>query len=61
MIAWQNEQENLTEERYGSHLYSQSPQSARKVEPVKPVYTDTSPLVYGFEVLNACFDAALSA
>jgi pyruvate/2-oxoglutarate/acetoin dehydrogenase E1 component len=59
VIAWQNEQENLIQERYGSHLYSESPQSALKVEPVKPVYTDASPLVYGFEVLNACFDAAL--
>ncbi len=24
-----------------------------------PIYTETSPLVLGFEVLNACFDAAL--
>jgi pyruvate/2-oxoglutarate/acetoin dehydrogenase E1 component len=59
VIAWRNEQENLIQERYGSHLYSESPQSALKVETVKPVYTDASPLVYGFEVLNACFDAAL--
>jgi len=60
VIAWRNEQENLIQERYGSHLYSESPQSALKVEPVKPVYSDTSPLVYGFEVLNACFDSALA-
>ncbi len=60
VIAWRNEQEYLIQERYGSHLYSESPLSALKVEPVKPVYSDTSPLVYGFEVLNACFDAALA-
>jgi pyruvate/2-oxoglutarate/acetoin dehydrogenase E1 component len=26
---------------------------------VKPVYSENSPMLYGFEVLNACFDAAL--
>jgi pyruvate/2-oxoglutarate/acetoin dehydrogenase E1 component len=59
VIAWRNEQEKLIQTRYGSHLYSESSLSALKVEPVKPVYSDASPLVYGFEVLNACFDAAL--
>jgi pyruvate/2-oxoglutarate/acetoin dehydrogenase E1 component len=30
-----------------------------KVPEVKPRYSDTSPMVQGFEVVNACFDAAL--
>ncbi len=59
LIAWKAAQEPINEERYGSHLYSQSAESPLKVEEVKPVYSDASPLVYGFEVLNACFDSAL--
>jgi pyruvate/2-oxoglutarate/acetoin dehydrogenase E1 component len=30
------------------------------VEEIKPIYSDASPTIYGFEVLNACFDAALA-
>ncbi len=59
LIAWKQAQESLNEARYSSHLYSQSAESALKVEEIKPVYSEKSPMVYGFEVLNACFDAAL--
>ncbi|RMI03414.1 MAG: transketolase, partial [Calditrichaeota bacterium] len=60
LIRWRREQEKINQERYGSHLYSQTPESALKVPEVKPVYSQNSPEVYGFEVLNACFDAALA-
>ncbi len=60
LIQWRREQEKINQERYGSHLYSQTPESALKVPEVKPVYSQNSPEVYGFEVLNACFDAALA-
>jgi pyruvate/2-oxoglutarate/acetoin dehydrogenase E1 component/TPP-dependent pyruvate/acetoin dehydrogenase alpha subunit len=59
LIAWKNAQEPVNEDRYGSHLYSQSAESPLNVPEVKPVYSDSSPLLYGFEVLNAGFDAAL--
>ncbi len=45
--------------RYSSHLHSQSQYAALKVETVAPVYTDSSPIVDGREVLQACFAAAL--
>jgi 2-oxoisovalerate dehydrogenase E1 component len=47
-------------DRYSSHLYSLSDESALKIERVDPVYSDTSPLVDGREVLQACFDASLT-
>jgi pyruvate/2-oxoglutarate/acetoin dehydrogenase E1 component/TPP-dependent pyruvate/acetoin dehydrogenase alpha subunit len=47
-------------DRYSSHLYSISDESALKVERVEAVYSDSSPLVDGREVLQACFDAALA-
>ena len=60
LIDWKLEQEEINEERYSSHLYSQTPQSAPKVPEITAVYSESSPTVYGFEVLNACFDAALA-
>ena len=59
LIDWRNRQLQYNRERYGSHLYSQSSESALVVKPIPPQYSDNAPLVYGFEVLNACFDAAL--
>ncbi|MCS7075450.1 MAG: thiamine pyrophosphate-dependent enzyme [Bacteroidia bacterium] len=47
-------------ERYSSHLYSESNHSALKVKEIKPIYSDKSPLVDGRQVLQACFDAALT-
>jgi pyruvate/2-oxoglutarate/acetoin dehydrogenase E1 component/TPP-dependent pyruvate/acetoin dehydrogenase alpha subunit len=60
LIDWKIEQEEVNEERYSSHLYSQTPQSALKVPEIEAAYSENSPTVYGFEVLNACFDAALA-
>lgn len=42
-------------DRYSSHLYSETELSALKVEEIKPVYSENSPLVDGREVLQACF------
>jgi 2-oxoisovalerate dehydrogenase E1 component len=57
--AWikRNTEENF--ERYSSHLYSQSEWSAMNVSEIKPVWSDSSPLIDGREILQACFDAAL--
>ncbi len=51
---------NESIDRYSSHLYSQSEQSALKVEEIKPVFSENSREVDGREVLNACFTAAFS-
>ena len=57
LAAWKQEYDKLNLERYGSYLYSGT---AMKVEEVKPVYADSSPTMFGFEVINAAFDAALT-
>lgn len=59
IINWIAEVMSDAQERYSSHLYSQSEWSALKVEEIKPVYSDSSPLIDGREVLHACFNAAL--
>jgi len=56
LVQWKFEQEKINEERYGSHLYSNS---ALRVEEVKPAYSESSPTLFGFEVVNAAFDEAL--
>lgn len=56
LVQWKNEQDAINVERYGSHLYSGS---ALKVEEVEPVYSESSPTVFGFEVVNAAFDSIL--
>jgi pyruvate/2-oxoglutarate/acetoin dehydrogenase E1 component/TPP-dependent pyruvate/acetoin dehydrogenase alpha subunit len=56
LIQWMNEQNVVSLERYGEHLYSGT---ALKVKDVPPVYSKDAPTVMGFEVVNAAFDAIL--
>ncbi len=41
-------------------LYISGPRSALAIPPVPAAYADDAPLLNGFEVVNACFDAALA-
>ncbi len=60
LVAWYEAQQEKNFDRYNSYLYSQSEQSALKVAEVKPVFDEDAKQVDGREVLQACFDAALS-
>ncbi|HEX4966635.1 MAG TPA: thiamine pyrophosphate-dependent enzyme [Thermoanaerobaculia bacterium] len=60
LVEWKRAAERVNAERYGSHLYSAGPRAALQIPPVPAVYRDDSPLLNGFEVVNACFDAALA-
>lgn len=55
LIEWRDRMDAIQRERYSSHLYSQSSERAELVPVVAPVYSESSPLVNGFEVLNANF------
>lgn len=59
LAAWRRAYEAENRARYSSDLYSETPQSALRVPTVEPVYPDDAPILNGFEILNACFDAAL--
>ncbi len=59
LVQWKVEQERLNAARYGDYLYSETAGSALNVSAVPPTYSDNSPTVSGFEVMNACFDAIL--
>ncbi len=59
LIRWRDQLQADTQPRYSSLVYSESAESALRV-PVTPVeYAPDAPMVYGYDVLNACFDAAL--
>jgi pyruvate/2-oxoglutarate/acetoin dehydrogenase E1 component/TPP-dependent pyruvate/acetoin dehydrogenase alpha subunit len=60
LLSWQRMQDRQTWERYASDLYGGEERSALRVPEVKAVYADSAPTLNGFEVLNACFDAALA-
>jgi pyruvate/2-oxoglutarate/acetoin dehydrogenase E1 component len=60
LIQWIRRSEADNHSRFSSHLYSESADSALKVEQVDPVYSESSSLVDGREVLQMCFDAALT-
>ncbi len=60
LLDWRAGLEGQQEERYHSFLYSPLADSALNVPEVKPVYAPDAPLVMGFEVVNAAFDAALA-
>jgi pyruvate/2-oxoglutarate/acetoin dehydrogenase E1 component/TPP-dependent pyruvate/acetoin dehydrogenase alpha subunit len=59
LIRWKKTFEEAQEDRYSSHLYNPTERSALKATEIPAVYAEQPPLIYGFEVLNACFDAAL--
>lgn len=56
VTRWLNEEAIDNHSRYNSHLYSESEQSALRVQSVEPVFTDNSPLVPGREILRDNFD-----
>ncbi len=60
LIEWKNQQDALNQERFSSHLYSESEQSALRVPEVKPIYSEKSPTLNGFEIINAYFDTAFA-
>lgn len=60
LIKWKNEINRLGRERYSSFTHSQSAEAARNFPEIRPRYSDRSPELLGFEVLNACFDAMLA-
>lgn len=45
---------------FNSHLYSQSAKAVLNVKEVKPVYSDNSPVMNGYEILNKFFDQTLA-
>jgi pyruvate/2-oxoglutarate/acetoin dehydrogenase E1 component/TPP-dependent pyruvate/acetoin dehydrogenase alpha subunit len=60
LSGWLTRTARENEERFSSHLHSRSANSALEIKGEAAVYSDSSPLVDGREVLRACFQHALT-
>jgi 2-oxoisovalerate dehydrogenase E1 component len=60
LVDWVTRITKDSDERYSSHVYSQSNESALNVREIKPEFSENSREVDGREVLNACFVAAFT-
>ncbi len=60
LIDWINEQEKIAYSRYHTHLHSQTKYSALKVPVVPAKFSENSPVLNGYQILNACFDKLLN-
>jgi len=60
LAAFDREFNGEMRDYYESQLYSESPESPMEVDVIPPAYSDDSPTLMGFEILNNAFDAALT-
>lgn len=60
LVDWKTKRLLESWDNYNSYLYSEGKESALKVAEVKPIFNSDSPRVDGRQVLQACFDAALT-
>jgi TPP-dependent pyruvate/acetoin dehydrogenase alpha subunit len=60
LLTWSRAYQARIEPLYASHLHSESSWNALQIQSVPAVYADDAPMVNGSEVMNACFDAALT-
>lgn len=56
---WLKTKDERNQRDYSSHIYSHSKDSALKVKTIPPIYSESSKVVDGREVLQACFDSLL--
>ncbi len=57
LLAWYREKQKVNEDRYNSHLFTETVETPGNVPLVLAEYPTTVKQVDGREVLNACFDA----
>ncbi len=60
IIDWRDSVQAVNHDRFSSHLHSESAEAVLRVQAVPATYAENAPSVNGFEVLNSCFDAALT-
>ncbi len=56
LIQWLKTKMDVLDEQISTHLYSQTDQSPMKVPVIEPVYSEDSPMVNGYLILNEFFD-----
>jgi pyruvate/2-oxoglutarate/acetoin dehydrogenase E1 component/TPP-dependent pyruvate/acetoin dehydrogenase alpha subunit len=57
LLNWFKQKQLLNQDRFNSHLFTETSFQPSAVERVAPIYDEPAKIVDGREVLNACFDA----
>jgi pyruvate/2-oxoglutarate/acetoin dehydrogenase E1 component/TPP-dependent pyruvate/acetoin dehydrogenase alpha subunit len=57
--GWVKSVETEAQQKFHTHLYSDTPNAALRVPVIAPVFSEDSPVKNGFEILNAFFDATI--
>lgn len=60
LISYKQTFLKANEDRYNSYLHSESANNALEVQEIAPVYSESSKMVDGREIMVACFDSALA-
>ncbi len=60
LLTWYTQYKEENYIRYSSHLHSESEWTATKVNEIPAAYSDESETLNGFEILQNCFDLALT-
>ncbi len=60
LLAWKRAQDVQNEDRYSAYLYSQTEDSALNIAEIAPVYSQDSPVIKAFALLNHGFDEIFS-
>ena len=59
LSEWLSVAKKEGQQKYNTHLYSSSPNAATNIPVVAPSYSEDSPLMNGFQVINTYFDKVL--
>ena len=57
LLDWYSAQDEINEDRYHTKLFTDGAESPSLVPPIEAKYSESSKMVDGREILNACFDA----
>jgi len=60
LLNFKNNKEKIHNALYDTNLYSNTAKSIQHIKHVAPTYSEDSPMLNGYQILNACFDAAFS-
>jgi pyruvate/2-oxoglutarate/acetoin dehydrogenase E1 component/TPP-dependent pyruvate/acetoin dehydrogenase alpha subunit len=61
LANWKRRKSAEGDTRYSDHLLSHTARAATRIPEVKPIYSANSPVLQGFQIMNACFDHILAA
>lgn len=57
LVTWLTKNSEVNHDRFSSHLYSESPESPLKVPAVAAQYDEDAPVLDGYQIVRANFDA----